>query len=48
MLTETLDARITRAHQRLKEARTQGHPDLIADRERQLDRLLDQRLKETQ
>lgn len=43
MLLTTLDARITRAHQRLKEARAQGHPSAIAERERQLDTLLEQR-----
>ncbi|MCA9843240.1 MAG: hypothetical protein KC491_01185 [Dehalococcoidia bacterium] len=39
----TLDARIARAHQRLKEARAKGHPSVIAERERQLDTLLEQR-----
>jgi len=43
LLIATLDARIARAHQRLKEARTQGHPSAIAERERQLDTLLEQR-----
>lgn len=43
MLISTLDARIARAHLRLKEARAQGHPSAIAERERQLDTLLEQR-----
>lgn len=47
MLLETLDARIARAHQRLKEARTLGRRDLIADRQRQLDVLLERRLEMT-
>ena len=47
MLIETLDARIQRALARVREARAEGHPAVIADRERMLDRLLDQRLEMT-
>lgn len=46
MLIETIDARIERALHRLRQARRQGRPDLIADRQRALDTLLDLRLRE--
>lgn len=46
MLIATIDARIQRALARLRQARRQGRPDLIADRERALDTLLDLRLRE--
>lgn len=44
MLIENVDARISRALGRLKKARSEGHPSRIAERERQLDQLLDLRL----
>lgn len=44
LLIETVDRRIARALDRLKDARAQGHPCLIGYRERQLDNLLDLRL----
>ena len=46
MLIATIDARIERALARLRQARHQGRPDLIADREAALDTLLDLRLRE--
>ncbi|HPJ20122.1 MAG TPA: hypothetical protein PK635_13495 [Actinomycetota bacterium] len=46
MLIETIDARISRALTRLRQARFDGRHDLIADRERALDALLDLRLRE--
>ena len=46
MLIATIDARIERALARLRQARRQGRPDLIADRQRALDTLLDLRLRE--